>query len=69
MTKQKLIKLADKIDEFMLAELKDESVCDVAAAAIFVLSYYASRGVGFNVSPETICMKGLIELERTIKEG
>lgn len=68
MTKQKLIKLADKIDRVMQAELGSESIYNVTAATIFVLAYYASRGYGVTVLPETICMKGLIELEGATKE-
>lgn len=70
MTKQELFELGNKIDGFMREELKDESVYDIAAAAIFVLSYYASMLNEDSVLPETICLKGLINLDNiVIKEG
>lgn len=68
MTKQKLLELANKIGMFMQEELKNESVYDVTTATIFALSYYSSSLNGDIVLPETICMKGLINLDNVIKE-
>ena len=69
MTKQEFLELANKIDNFMREELKEETVCDIAAATIFVLSYYASMLNENIVLPETICAKGLIKLENYDKGG
>lgn len=69
MTKQELIDLGNKIDDFMREELKEETVYDVAAVTIFVLSYYASELNGDIVLPETICAKGLIKLDIVTKES
>lgn len=69
MTKQEFLGLANKIDNFMREELKEETVSDIAAATIFVLSYYASALNEDIVLPETICLKGLIKLEIMTKEG
>nr|DAW42125.1 MAG TPA: hypothetical protein [Caudoviricetes sp.] len=68
MTKQELIELGNKIDNFMREELKSETVYDVAAATIFVLSYYASEINGYTVLPETVCANGLIKLGIVTKE-
>lgn len=68
MTKQEFLGLANKIDNFMREELKEETVYDIAAT-IFVLSYYASALNEDIVLPETICLKGLIKLEIMTKEG
>lgn len=69
MTKQELFELGNKIDSFMREELKEETVSDIAAATIFVLSYYASTLNEGVVLPETICTKGLIKLEIATKGG
>lgn len=70
MTKQELFELGNKIDNFMREELKEESVYDIAAATILVLSYYASMLNEDSILPETICLKGLINLDNiAIKEG
>lgn len=69
MTKQEFLELANKIDNFMREELKEETVYDIAAATIFTLSYYASALSEDIVLPETICLKGLIKLEIMTKEG
>ena len=69
MTKQEFFGLANKIDDFMREELKEETVYDIAAVTIFVLSYYASMLNEDIVLPETICAKGLIKLEIMTKEG
>lgn len=68
MTKQKLLELSTKIGLLMQAELKNESIYDVAAATIFALSYYASS-IEDIVLPETICAKGLINLDNVKKES
>lgn len=67
MTKQEFFELGNKIDSFMREELKEETVCDIAAATIFVLSYHASALNDGIVLPETICAKGLIKLEIVTK--
>lgn len=64
MTKQKLFELAEKINTFMITELTNESVANVAAAAIIALSYQATSAKDDNVLPETICRVGLIELDK-----
>lgn len=69
MTKQEFFELVNKIDNFMREELKEETVYDIAAAAIFVLTYYASALNEDIVLPETICAKGLIKLEILTKGG
>ena len=69
MTKQKLLELSTKIGVFMQAELKNESVYGVAAATIFVLSYYASMSNENIILPETLCTKGLINLDNVKKES
>lgn len=69
MTKQEFLGLANKIDNFMREELKEETVYDIAGATIFALSYYASALNEDIVLPETICLKGLIKLEIMTKEG
>ena len=69
MTKQEFFGLANKIDNFMREELKEETIYDIAAATIFVLSYYASMLNEYIVLPETICLKGLIKLENYDKGG
>ena len=69
MTKQKLFELAEKINTFMVAELKNESVADVAAAMIIALSYQASASKDYIVLPEKICKLGLIEINKVQREG
>ena len=69
MTKQEFFGLANKIDNFMREELKEETVYDVASATIFVLSYYASMSNENIILPETICTKGLIKLANYDKGG
>lgn len=69
MTKQELFELGNKIDSFMHEELKGKLVCDVAAATILVLSYYASEIYGDIVLPETVCANGLIKLSALTKES
>lgn len=67
MTKQKLIELSTKIENFILSELGNENTIDVAAATIFILSYFATLANEDIVLPESLCMMGLIELDKAKK--